>query len=322
MLLSPDFELRVAAYRTRDDDDPRSSSILLASTPRAGPSSASTPRVGPSSAPLSLSGTHLRYLGANSGDRSRSSSSVGQNSARLDVAQDEDLCRPISLPLPGRYLSSDLRLAETETQLRQDPALLRRPPQPLLASAPPILPQQQSAGPALSPATSSITSDQNLSPMVLGNWSAEDSGQDHTRAVSLEKGLLGDVIDRSNMHSSGAAVAHGRRAQPVSDDYAAEDDTYGPCDESPRDNLFEERNSGILPPAFSEASEQARTRLVDAMRQAGKKSALSASQINELKFCGDRIKDSKEFWIRRAKSLKALTSEHYGDKVRSASRAS
>ena len=171
----------------------------------------------------------------------------------------------------------------------------------------------------LSPATSSVTSGRNMSP-VLGNWSLEDASP---RAVSPEKRLLGEGVGRTGMHYPEADAAHGCRALTIADDCESksseEDDLYGPSDSplDPRDGATE-KYSGVQQLAFAEASEQARTRLMDAMQQANKAPAAPSPRIEARD--SDRMRQSKEFWLRRARSLKALTSEQ--EKIRLTSRAS
>jgi hypothetical protein len=288
----------LAAYRTREDDEPVSiMSLKSPSTP-----SSAVPPAAPLSLDRILSGTHRRYLRANS-----TPSSGGPHSSasqRRDADQQEGPRAPISLPLPGQHVS-ELRQSFNRQgspgRVVQDPASM--------------VPHRQ----FLSSAPSSVNSGRNMSP-VLGNWSLED---DSPRAVSLEKRLLGEGVGRTGMHYPEADAAHGCRALTIADDCESksseEDDLYGPSDSplDPRDGATE-KYSGVQQLAFAEASEQARTRLMDAMQQANKAPAAPSPRIEARD--SDRMRQSKEFWLRRARSLKALTSEQ--EKIRLTSRAS
>ena len=316
-MLERDYELRLAAYRTREDDEP--GSIMSLKSPSA-PSSA-IPPAAPLSVDRMLSGTHRRYLRANS-----TPSSGGPHpsaSQRLDADQQEGPRAPVSLPLPGQHVSElrqSVNRQGSQGRVVQDPASMV-PYRQVLSSAPPILQQEQSmSGSNLSPATSSITSGRNMSP-VLGNWSLDED--DSPRAVSLEKRLLGEGVGRTGMHYPDADAAHGCRALPIADDCESrsseEDDLYGPSDSplDPRDGATG-NYSGVQQLAFAEASEQARTRLMDAMQQANKTPGAPSPQMKAQD--SNRMTQSKEFWLRRAQSLKALTSEQ--EHIRLTSRAS
>jgi hypothetical protein len=266
-----------------------------------------------------LSGTHHKYLkGANSGLGSK-------RSADQDIERQERPRAPMSFPGAGLQLRNPAHLtrqapqdmATRQLDLKEAP-LTSLPPQQYQDAAsrtPGLTPamsadlpqrQCQSLSASASPATS-ITSvaTSNMSPIISmrGTWHSNDTLEE-TRAVSLEKRLLHDVVDRGDLHRQRFAVAEAPHA--LSDDFQGED-TFGPdAEDPPRSTDREEYAAGVEQAAFAEVSVQARTRLLDTMKQVGTQPV--AAKVDQA-CIANRGKESKDFWMRRARSLRALTSE-------------
>ena len=151
-----------------------------------------------------------------------------------------------------------------------------------------------------------------MSP-IIRDWAANDS-MEETRVVSLEERFLHDVMDRGDLHRPRFALAG---VHDTTDD--SDQDTFGPnSEDSPCGNGRGAYVAGVQQAAFAEVSEQARTRLLDTMEQVGSQPEVTVAAVDQ-QCSANRGEQSRAFWVRRARSLKALTSEQ--EKVRTQSRA-